>query len=272
MIRPRVILTSYVSVAVLLSVCLSPAGLSANARAQQSAGMIDDRMRGISLYREGKDQEAIIALRKAVKRSEMDVSAWHYLGLALSRQGQADDARKAHEKAAKAGEALMMRLFETPSDTELSAYLAQFRFAFNEAAESADKYLELSSKPSTKKVEEWRDLAMILRDIGSSKWGEGILANVYGPKDVTTKARTLSRPEPEYTERAREHGVEGTVILRGIFDAEGKVRITRVVKWLPHGLTMRAIRAAQRIKFTPAIKDGKPVSQYTQIEYNFHLR
>jgi TonB family protein len=269
MIKPRFILTSSFPAAVLLYACLSPAGLNISARAQQSTAMLDDRVRGISLYREGKDQEAIITLRQAVKRSKNDVSAWHYLGLAFSRQGKATDARKAHEKAAKAGEAFLIKLFDTPNDSELSTALSRFRLMFDEAAESADKYLELSSKPSTKKVEEWRDRAMLLRDIGSFKLAENIKA--HRPQDVTTKARILSRPEPEYTEKAREKGVQGTVIFRGIFDTDGRLRIIRIVQWLPYGLTMKALRAAQQIKFIPATKDGKPVSQYIQIEYNFNL-
>jgi TonB family protein len=271
MIKPRFVLTSSFPAAVLLYACLSTVGLSVNARAQQSTAMIDDRVRGISLYKEGKDQEAIIALRQAVKRSEMDASAWHYLGLALSRQGKVNDARKAHEKAVKAGEALLMKIFDATNDTEFSAHISQFKLVFNEAAESADKYLELSSKPSTKKVEEWRNRAELLRELGPPKLSEYITSNTYSPRDVTTKARILSRPEPEYTERARENGVHGTVVLRGIVATDGRVIITRIVQWLPYGLTMKALKAAQKIKFIPATKDGKPVSQYIQIEYNFNL-
>jgi outer membrane biosynthesis protein TonB len=40
---------------------------------------------------------------------------------------------------------------------------------------------------------------------------------------------------------------------------------------LPYGLTTRAVRAARQIRFTPAEKDGKPVSMYIQLEYNFNL-
>jgi len=40
---------------------------------------------------------------------------------------------------------------------------------------------------------------------------------------------------------------------------------------LPYGLTERAIAAARQIKFTPATKDGRPVSMYIQLEYNFNL-
>jgi hypothetical protein len=36
-------------------------------------------------------------------------------------------------------------------------------------------------------------------------------------------------------------------------------------------LTEKAISAARMIKFMPAMKDGRAVSQYIQIEYNFNL-
>jgi TonB family protein len=91
----------------------------------------------------------------------------------------------------------------------------------------------------------------------------------YAPHNVTEKARILSRTEPEYTPWARRMGISGTVILRGILGADGKVKNIRVVESLPYGLTEVSIRAARGIKFRPAIKDGRPVSQYVQIEYNF---
>jgi hypothetical protein len=44
-----------------------------------------------------------------------------------------------------------------------------------------------------------------------------------------------------------------------------------VVKGLPDGLTERAISAAKQIRFTPAEKDGRNVSQYVTLEYNFNI-
>jgi hypothetical protein len=38
---------------------------------------------------------------------------------------------------------------------------------------------------------------------------------------------------------------------------------------LQFGLTERAIAAARMIEFVPAIKGGRPVSTYMQLEYNF---
>lgn len=94
---------------------------------------------------------------------------------------------------------------------------------------------------------------------------------VFSPREVTQKARLLSKPEPQYTEAARKYAVSGTVVLRAIFSAKGQVEKIRVMSKLPHGLTERSIEAARGIKFQPAIKDGRPVSQYIQIEYNYNL-
>jgi TonB family protein len=93
----------------------------------------------------------------------------------------------------------------------------------------------------------------------------------FNPKDVNVKARILSRPEPQYTEEARKNQVSGTVVLRAVFSSSGQVTNIRAVSGLPYGLTERAIAAAREIRFTPAMKDGRPVSQYIQIEYNFNL-
>lgn len=94
---------------------------------------------------------------------------------------------------------------------------------------------------------------------------------IYSGKDVSSKARVLSKPEPQYTEEARKNQVTGTVVLRAIFTSGGQVSNIRAVSGLPFGLTERAIAAARQIRFTPATKDGRPVSMYIQLEYNFNL-
>ena len=94
---------------------------------------------------------------------------------------------------------------------------------------------------------------------------------IFKPSEVSSKARILSRPEPQYTEEARKNQVSGTVVLRAVFSSSGQVTNIRTVSGLPHGLTERAMAAARQIRFAPATKDGRAVSQYIQIEYNFNL-
>ena len=92
------------------------------------------------------------------------------------------------------------------------------------------------------------------------------------PKGVTKRAVITAKPEPVYPRSARRNGVEGTVVLRIILAASGEVdeRMT-VIQGLPAGLTEAAMKAARAIQFIPAEKDGRRVSQYVTVAYNFNL-
>jgi TonB family protein len=106
---------------------------------------------------------------------------------------------------------------------------------------------------------------------GAGGGGGGDYNRIFSGKDVTSKARVLSKPEPQYTEEARKNQIVGTVVLRAVFSSSGQVTNIRAVSGLPYGLTDRAIAAARQIKFVPATKDGHNVSMWMQLEYNFNL-
>ena len=110
------------------------------------------------------------------------------------------------------------------------------------------------------------------RDGGGGPGGGGGGGDrIYSGRDVTSKARLISKPEPQYTEDARKNQIVGTVVLKVVFASNGSVTNIRTVSGLPYGLTERAIAAARQIKFQPATKDGQPVSMWMQLEYNFNL-
>jgi TonB family protein len=106
---------------------------------------------------------------------------------------------------------------------------------------------------------------------GPGGGGGGDYDRTFRPNEVTQKARILSKPEPQYTEEARRNQISGTVVLKAVFSSSGQVTNIRAVSSLPYGLTEKAIAAARQIRFSPAQKDGRAVSQYIQIEYNFNL-
>lgn len=89
--------------------------------------------------------------------------------------------------------------------------------------------------------------------------------------EVTQKAAITDKPEPSFTEQARKFNVTGVVRLRAILHSSGETRNITVVRGLPHGLTQKAVAAASRIRFKPARKDGRDVSQYVVLEYNFNI-
>lgn len=76
------------------------------------------------------------------------------------------------------------------------------------------------------------------------------------------------KPASEYTSEARRLQVEGEVLLQVMFAANGHVRVLR---GLGHGLDEAAARAAEKIRFTPAQRDGRPVGSTATLHVVFQL-
>jgi TonB family protein len=90
-----------------------------------------------------------------------------------------------------------------------------------------------------------------------------------GESDVDERAIILEKPEPAYTEEARRHNVRGKVVLRVTLTSFGRAAVDSVEAGLPHGLTEKAVEAAQRVVFEPARLGGTHVSQRATLEYHF---
>ena len=81
----------------------------------------------------------------------------------------------------------------------------------------------------------------------------------------------LEKPNPVYSDEARRMGLEGEVLIEVVFPAGGTVRVVRVIKGLGHGLDEAAIRAAQQIRFKPALQQGRPVDFPATVHIVFQL-
>lgn len=106
---------------------------------------------------------------------------------------------------------------------------------------------------------------------GNQSDAEKCDGSVYQPKEVSTKAKIISKSAPAYTEAARRNNISGEVFLTATLCRNGRVTDIQVVKGLSHGLTETAIAAAKQIKFEPAQKDGEPVSQAIELQYGFNV-
>jgi len=138
---------------------------------------------------------------------------------------------------------------------------------YTQAGDALEKYIELNQNAEDK--ETLREQLETLRFFEAQQKRSNRVA--YNSREVGTKARVISKPEPVYTERARADQVIGTVVLRAIFADDGRVKHIIVVRGLPDGLTEMALSAARRIRFVPATINGLAVSTYIQLEYNFNL-
>lgn len=82
-----------------------------------------------------------------------------------------------------------------------------------------------------------------------------------------TPPAMISGTNPEYTQEAIEHGIEGTISLKCIVNAQGKVHGCEVQKSLPY-MDRAVINAIQARKYRPALMQGKPVDVF----YTFHVK
>jgi TonB family protein len=90
-----------------------------------------------------------------------------------------------------------------------------------------------------------------------------------GPAD--TAVTILDKPRPEYTAEGRSLKLEGDVVLDVVFLASGHVQVNRVASGLGHGLDESATKAAQQIKFKPALREGQPVDYPARVRIEFRL-
>ncbi len=90
-------------------------------------------------------------------------------------------------------------------------------------------------------------------------------------KAALTPVAVTSKPNPVYTEQAREKKVQGEVLLQVVFMASGQVHVVRVVRGLGYGLDESAIQAAQNVRFVPAQRNGQPVDSTATLHIVFQL-
>jgi TonB family protein len=79
------------------------------------------------------------------------------------------------------------------------------------------------------------------------------------------------KPQPQYTSEAKQLRVQGDVILRVTFAADGHIVVQGIVHGLGHGLDEEARRVAQQIRFRPPTRNGQAVDITTNITITFQL-
>ena len=88
---------------------------------------------------------------------------------------------------------------------------------------------------------------------------------------ATTPVEITYKPNPVYTQEARQLKLEGEVLLEVVFGANGQLRVNRVVRGLGHGLDESALAAANMMRFKPALRNGVPVDSTAVVHVVFRL-
>ena len=75
----------------------------------------------------------------------------------------------------------------------------------------------------------------------------------------------------KYPKASKEHGITGTVFVKAVINAKGKVIKTEIDKGVDKDLDLAAVKAVERTKFIPGVKDGKNVKSEVIIPIKFRL-
>ena len=84
-------------------------------------------------------------------------------------------------------------------------------------------------------------------------------------------AEIISKPTPTYTAEARNLKIQGEVLLEVVLEASGNLHVVRVMRGLGHGLDDNAVKAAQQIRFKPAMRNGQPADSTVVLHIVFQL-
>jgi TonB family protein len=135
---------------------------------------------------------------------------------------------------------------------------------FADAGKTIDEIIKLNPPD----LEKWRERSdtMWLYSQPSSPPSS---RTVFGAGEVTKKARLIASLAADYTDAARKAKAKGEVRLRVVLASDGTVKYVFPMKPLKYGLTEAAIEATSKLKFEPAIRDGKPASQFATLSYEF---
>jgi TonB family protein len=92
----------------------------------------------------------------------------------------------------------------------------------------------------------------------------------YPARNAVTAPVPISKPQPAYTDQARDKGAAGEVRLKCVVDEKGVPTTITVVKSLEESLDKSAVETVSKWRFKPGMKDGKPVAATVLIDVSFH--
>jgi len=79
----------------------------------------------------------------------------------------------------------------------------------------------------------------------------------------------IHAPNPEYSDEARQAGVQGVVVLRLVVNERGSARDVRVVQSIAQALDEPAVAAVKQWKFVPALCNDQPIAVNASVALEF---
>ena len=135
---------------------------------------------------------------------------------------------------------------------------------------------EVQGDASPKLRDALRNLEVVSRDSNELVKALGLTPQIKAR--IETSQANSSEPVPintvlpEYSDEGRQARIQGTIEMVVTVKTDGTVQFESFKKTLGHGLDEKAREAVEKWLFTPAKKDGNPVSTTITISTNFSLR
>ena len=102
--------------------------------------------------------------------------------------------------------------------------------------------------------------------------GGGTGGGPYRPGSGIEPPRLLREVKPDFTEEARQLGIEGDVVMEIVVRRDGTVGELKVLQGLGHGLDQRAVDAVKQWRFSAARRLGQAVDVLVEVAVEFKLR
>ena len=103
----------------------------------------------------------------------------------------------------------------------------------------------------------------------SSATGPGSDGQVYRVSPDVKPPRVISSPQPDYPQEARKEHTPGQIVIWMIVGSDGRPRDVKVNRGISPELDQAAVDAAEKWRFQPGTKEGKPVSVTIAVEFDF---
>jgi TonB family protein len=116
------------------------------------------------------------------------------------------------------------------------------------------------------------EMVEIIEAAGGVEGEQLLTLSRQGAQRADARPVPLNMPTPNYTVEASQNHVVGTVSVRVLVGAEGEVKKVRVLTGLPGGLSREAAIAVYKMKFKPALREGRAVEFWMPLEVEFNLK
>lgn len=234
---------------------------------------------GYALLLGRKINEAQSHLQKALALEPKNVSARYFLGVANIWEGKNDSALndadqliniapKAYEGYVLKSDALIAKLGEKVSKgTEVRDEVQFLKNAVDVLETGATLVADAAGKQRLRSELEAKNAFYKY----FTKPKPDPTALDAPPEPGVTPLKVTRKFKAQYTDRARQANVQGTVTLAVLFGAAGRIEHILPIKRIGYGLDEQAVTAASKMEFEPQKKDGGPVSTVRLVSFSFNI-